>query len=130
MGARRRPLTYKAHFHATDLTTLVASRWGDVPIAVARACSWLAIQCHPGAPEGFGLDPNATGEAHIAVRFRAHHRRPVWSRAITGPRALSPDLETLVCGERRVIRRKVRSAEQNGCGGRLRRPRWDRRSTS
>jgi hypothetical protein len=56
-------------FHATDLTTMVASRWGEVPIAVARACSWLAIQCHAGAPEGFALDPNAIGEAHIANAF-------------------------------------------------------------
>ena len=68
-GGAKKTADVQGAFHATDLTTLVASRWGDVPIAVARACSWLAIQCHPGAPEGFGLDPNATGEAHIASAF-------------------------------------------------------------
>lgn len=57
-------------FRATDLATIVASPWGQVPIAVARACSWLAIKCHQGAPEEFGLDPNTAGEAQIASAFR------------------------------------------------------------
>jgi lysophospholipase L1-like esterase len=56
-------------FHATDLTTMVSSTWGEVPIGVARACSWLAITCREGQPEVPGLDPNATGEAHIAAAF-------------------------------------------------------------
>jgi hypothetical protein len=68
-GAAKKTADVRGAFHATDLTTFVASRWGEVPIAVARACSWLAIQCHPGAAEGFGLDPNAAGEAHIASAF-------------------------------------------------------------
>jgi len=56
-------------FRSTDLTTVVASQWGDVPIAVKRACSWLDIQCHVGAPEGFGDDPNNAGAAAIASAF-------------------------------------------------------------
>ena len=56
-------------FRATNLTAMVASRWGTIPIAVKRACSWLDIVCHIGAPEGFGLDPNPTGEAKIAAAF-------------------------------------------------------------
>ena len=129
-GGAKKTADVQGAFHATDLTTLVASRWGDVPIAVARACSWLAIQCHPGAPEGFGLDPNATGEAHIASAFErtigvlCGPGRSPSAGAVARPRDAKP------VPERRVIRRKVRSAEQNGCGGRLRRPRWDRRSTS
>jgi lysophospholipase L1-like esterase len=68
-GGTKETADVQGAFRATDLTTIVASRWGQVPIAVARACSWLAIQCQPGAPEGFGLDPNAVGEAHIASAF-------------------------------------------------------------
>jgi lysophospholipase L1-like esterase len=56
-------------FRSTDLKTVVASQWGDVPIAVKRACSWLDIQCHVGAPQGFGDDPNNAGAAAIASAF-------------------------------------------------------------
>jgi GDSL-like Lipase/Acylhydrolase family len=68
-GGPKKTADVQGAFRATDLTTTVASRWGEVPIAVNRACSWLAIQCHVGAPEGFGLDPNADGEAQIAAAF-------------------------------------------------------------
>jgi lysophospholipase L1-like esterase len=68
-GGPKETADVQGAFRATDLTTTVASRWGDVPIAVNRACSWLAIQCRLGAPEGFGLDPNAVGEAQIASAF-------------------------------------------------------------
>lgn len=56
-------------FHATDLTTIVESPWGNIPIAVQRACAWLDITCRPGAPEGFGDDPNDSGAAAIASAF-------------------------------------------------------------
>jgi hypothetical protein len=68
-GGAKRTADVQGAFRTTDFTTIVSSRWGEVPIAVSRACSWLAIQCHPGAPEGFALDPNAVGEAHIASAF-------------------------------------------------------------
>ena len=68
-GGAKKTADVQGAFRAADLTTIVASNWGDVPIGVARACSWLAIQCHPGEPEGFGLDPNAAGETHIASAF-------------------------------------------------------------
>jgi hypothetical protein len=69
-GGAKNTADVEGAFHATDLTTMVTSPWGVVPIAVARACSWLAIQCHAGAPEGFALDPNAIGESHIAAAFQ------------------------------------------------------------
>jgi hypothetical protein len=56
-------------FRSTDFKTVVASPWGAVPIAVKRACSWLDIQCHEGAPAGFGDDPNNAGAAVIASAF-------------------------------------------------------------
>jgi hypothetical protein len=68
-GGAKKIADVQGAFRSTDLTTIVSSRWGDVPIAVKRACSWLDIQCHPSAPEGFGLDPNTVGEAAIASAF-------------------------------------------------------------
>jgi lysophospholipase L1-like esterase len=68
-GGAKKTADVQGAFRSTDLTTVVHSQWGDVPIAVKRACSWLDIQCHPGAPEGFGLDPNAGGEVAIASAF-------------------------------------------------------------
>jgi lysophospholipase L1-like esterase len=68
-GGAKKTADVQGAFRSTDLTTVVSSRWGDVPIAVKRACSWLDIQCHPGAPAGFGLDPNAVGEVAIASAF-------------------------------------------------------------
>lgn len=68
-GGAKKVADVEGAFRATDLTTTVSSIWGEVPIGVARACSWLAIGCHAGEPEVPGLDPNATGEAHIAAAF-------------------------------------------------------------
>lgn len=56
-------------FRSTDFKTAVASPWGKVPVAVARACSWLDIQCLAGAPDVFGDDPNHAGAAAIASAF-------------------------------------------------------------
>jgi len=65
-------------FKTTNDTSLVESRWGKVPVDVARACTWLDITCHQGAPEGFGDDPNIRGQEKIASTFehtigRLHH---------------------------------------------------------
>jgi lysophospholipase L1-like esterase len=68
-GGTKNTADVQGTFKATDLTTTVSSQWGMVPIAVKRACSWLDIVCHAGAPETFGLDPNPTGEAKIAAAF-------------------------------------------------------------
>ena len=65
-GGAKRTADVQRAFRATDLTTIVSSRWGEVPIAVSRACSWLAIQCHPGAPEGFALDPRTPSVRHTS----------------------------------------------------------------
>ncbi len=56
-------------FGATNFKAMVASRWGTIPIAVKRACSWLDIVCKTVALEGFGDDPNLTGAAKIATAF-------------------------------------------------------------
>jgi lysophospholipase L1-like esterase len=56
-------------FQGTDMTHLVASQWGEVPVAVDRACSLLDIVCHAGQSEGFGDDPNTAGAAVIATAF-------------------------------------------------------------
>ena len=56
-------------FQATDMTHLVSSPWGRVPVAVDRACSLLDIVCYPGQSEGFGDDPNPAGAAVIASAF-------------------------------------------------------------
>jgi lysophospholipase L1-like esterase len=56
-------------FASTQLSKMVGSRWGTVPLAVKRACSWLDIECHRGAPEGFGDDPDVAGERVIARTF-------------------------------------------------------------
>ena len=56
-------------FSATDMTTIVSSPWGEVPIGVDRACTWLNLQCEPGSLAWFGIDPNAAGEAIIAQAF-------------------------------------------------------------
>jgi lysophospholipase L1-like esterase len=69
-GGAKKTADVQGGFRSTDLSTFVPSQWGDVPIAVDRACSWLDIQCHEGAPEGFGLDPNPAGELAIASAFQ------------------------------------------------------------
>jgi lysophospholipase L1-like esterase len=68
-GGRAKTADVEGAFRSTDLNTMVASRWGTVPVAVARACSWLDITCVPGQPEGFGDDPNAKGAKVIARAF-------------------------------------------------------------
>jgi len=68
-GGTKKIADVQGRFRSTDLRNFVPSPWGDVPIAVDRACSWLDIQCHQGAPEGFGLDPNPAGERAIASAF-------------------------------------------------------------
>lgn len=68
-GGAKQIADVQGAFRSTDLGTVVPSQWGDVPIAVDRACSWLDIQCHQGAPEGFGLDPMPAGELAIASAF-------------------------------------------------------------
>jgi hypothetical protein len=56
-------------FQTTDLTDLVSSRWGQVPVSVDDACSWLDISCSAGHLEGFGDDPNKAGAVVIAKAF-------------------------------------------------------------
>ncbi|MHB8220920.1 MAG: SGNH/GDSL hydrolase family protein, partial [Acidimicrobiales bacterium] len=54
---------------STDMSTSVPSPWGNVPVAVTRACSLLDIGCAVGQPESFGDDPNVAGAAVIAQAF-------------------------------------------------------------
>jgi lysophospholipase L1-like esterase len=56
-------------FDTTDLTDMVSSPWGEVPIAVDKACSLLDITCTAGQTEGFGDDPNDDGAKVIAQTF-------------------------------------------------------------
>ena len=56
-------------FRTNDLTHLVSSRWGHVPVAVDDACRWLDISCVAGQPEGFGDDPVASGAVVITHAF-------------------------------------------------------------
>jgi lysophospholipase L1-like esterase len=68
-GGARKTANVQGIFHSTDLRTMVVSPWGEVPIAVQRACAWLDIFCQAGAPEGFGDDPNNAGAVAIAMAF-------------------------------------------------------------
>ncbi len=68
-GGARRTADVQGAFHSTDFKTRVASQWGRVPIAVQRACTWLVIECHRNAPEGFGDDPSGAGAVAIAAAF-------------------------------------------------------------
>ncbi len=56
-------------FQSSDMTHLVSSPWGRIPVAVDRACTWLDITCHKHAAEGFGDDPNDGGAKVIAGAF-------------------------------------------------------------
>ena len=56
-------------FDTTDLTDMVSSPWGEVPVAVDKACSLLDIACTAGQTEGFGDDPNDAGAKVIAQAF-------------------------------------------------------------
>jgi lysophospholipase L1-like esterase len=67
-GARR-TADVEDTFRSFDFASRVASPWGRVPPAVARACAWLDIRCHEGAAEGFGDDPDLAGAGAIARAF-------------------------------------------------------------
>jgi hypothetical protein len=69
-GGTKNTADVQGTFRSTDFKTIVSSPWGRIPIAVNRACSWLDIQCHAGAPEGFGEHPNNAGAAAIASAFK------------------------------------------------------------
>jgi len=56
-------------FQITDLTDMVSSPWGTVPVAVDKACTLLDITCAVGQPEGFGDDPVPAGATVIAHAF-------------------------------------------------------------
>ena len=56
-------------FSTTDLTDMVSSPWGEVPIAVDKACTLLDITCTTGQTEGFGDDPVPAGATVIAHAF-------------------------------------------------------------
>jgi len=56
-------------FSSTDLSTMVASPWGQVPVAVDQACTSLDIGCRAGQLESFGDDPDTSGAALIAKAF-------------------------------------------------------------
>jgi len=56
-------------FQETDLTDMVPSPWGTVPVAVDKACTLLDITCAVGQPEGFGDDPVIPGATVIAQTF-------------------------------------------------------------
>lgn len=68
----------QAAFDSTDMTHFVNSKWGRVPIAVAKACSLIDIGCEKGASELFGDDPNLAGAVVIAHAFEKSigHLRP------------------------------------------------------
>jgi lysophospholipase L1-like esterase len=56
-------------FRVQDLSTMVRSKWGSVPLAVRTACTLLDITCYRGSAEGFGDDPNLAGAVVIAHAF-------------------------------------------------------------
>jgi hypothetical protein len=56
-------------FQITDLTDVVSSQWGTVPVAVDKACTLLDITCAVGQIEGFGDDPVSAGATVIAHAF-------------------------------------------------------------
>ena len=56
-------------FHSKDMTHFVASKWGRVPVAVARACTLLDITCTKGHDENVGDDPDLAGAMVIAKAF-------------------------------------------------------------
>ncbi len=56
-------------FESNDLTDMVSSPWGQVPVAVDKACTLLDITCTVGQLEGFGDDPNTAGATVIAGAF-------------------------------------------------------------
>ena len=56
-------------FDVTDLSDLVVTQWGSIPVAVERACTWLNVGCSAGGPETFGIHANAAGYLVIAAAF-------------------------------------------------------------
>jgi lysophospholipase L1-like esterase len=68
-GGAENTANVQGQFGSLDLTTMVPSPWGEVPIAVDRACSWLHVFCHAGAREGFGDVPNDAGAVAITSAF-------------------------------------------------------------
>ncbi len=73
-GGPRNTANVQHRFRSLALGMMVPSPWGTVPLAVARACAWLDIFCQPGAPEGFGDDPNNAGAVAIASAFEQRIR--------------------------------------------------------
>lgn len=59
---------------STDMTTMVASKWGRVPVAVQQACTLLNITCPPVVVR-LENDPNVAGAAIIAEQFELTIRR-------------------------------------------------------
>src|SRR5208282_59035 len=47
-------------FQSTDLSTYVSSPWGQVPVAVERACTLLDMSCRVGQ-QTLGSDPTPPG---------------------------------------------------------------------
>jgi len=56
-------------FEVTDLSDLVTTQWGLIPVAVERACTWLNVGCSAGGSETFGIHANAAGYLVIAAAF-------------------------------------------------------------
>jgi hypothetical protein len=56
-------------FRTSQMSQMVPSFWGRVPLAVKKACTLLAITCTKGQPEGFADDPNLAGAVVIAHAF-------------------------------------------------------------
>ncbi len=56
-------------FDVNDMSDLVSSPWGQVPVAVNNACTLLDITCVTGQMEGFGDDPVIAGADVIAQTF-------------------------------------------------------------
>ncbi len=55
-------------FQSTDLSTYVSSPWGQVPVAVERACTLLDMSCRVGQ-QTLGSDPTPPGAKVIAQAF-------------------------------------------------------------
>ena len=84
-------------FQSSDMTDLVSSPWGRIPVAVDRACTWLDITCRKRAVEGFGDDPNDDGAKVIAGAFEnaigtLHH--PAASKSASWSFLSSPNPST------------------------------------
>jgi hypothetical protein len=56
-------------FDVSNSKTLESSQWGIAPVDVVNSCQWLDIFCVAGGAEGFGDDPNVSGQVQIAGAF-------------------------------------------------------------